>query len=204
MSTYLSQRGYLPHLNDFNNILGKHMFCAWPTVRCSEFHFRKSAALIAPLAALACSWGCYSESKSFHTYHAGEFPPPMADEVEEVVREAAEKRGFHLFVQDKGVPGYDDVERLSLWVHPSEEATKQSVMTLFRMGSVISIGTYEGEDWATADVDLLFAEVKDGLESRLGLTLCAKDLVRGICRRSAEARRLYRMDFDGGAFEMPR
>ena len=127
----------------------------------------------------------------------------MAEEVEEVVRDAAERRGFHLFVKDKGELWFDDVERLSLWVRPSEQATGQWIMTLSRVESVISIGTFEGEGWATADVDSLVAEVKAGLESGLGLTLCAQDLVRGTCRRTAEARRLYRLDFDGGVFEMP-
>ena len=161
-----------------------------------------SAAVMLVALALLVAF-CRSGHTPYHTHWHAHFPPPLAEEVEEIVRGVASGHGVHLHAQFKGRPNNSDgLEALSLWVRPSEEATKLWFMTLSRDYMRLSVGVYEVEGVPAELLDSLAREVEDGLEG-LGLTLCDVDRMRSFCVRPAQPRLLHLMGFANATAEEP-
>ena len=139
-----------------------------------------------------------------HAYYYAQIPPSMVEEVERIVRRAAEERGLHLHAKRKGThSSIDGLEYLSLWVTPSEEDKRSWLMVVARDVTRLTVlalehDAYMHEEgaWTIEELDSLVGEVRHGLEGDLGLSLCDVDLDRGICVRPDAPRLLYRMDFD--------
>ena len=133
------------------------------------------------------------------TYLTGQFQPPLAEEVESVVRDSASRRGLHLHVKDKGRPDFlgDGMEGLSLWVLPSETARNRWIMTLSRFRLNLTVAAFDGKGLAPGALDRFTDEVVERLRD-LGLELCATwDPVRGVCVSNAEPVLTYLIDFGG-------
>lgn len=154
------------------------------------------AIAVVPVLVLAF---CQSRSFPFHINSQGEFPPALAQEVREIARDVATTHGLYLHAKG-GSESSDGLERLSLWVLPSEDADLWT-MVLSRHGTTLSVTASEMAGFPTKALDSLFHDMKSELEGQLGISLCQNAPRR--CVLPADPDLLYLMDMGHVRAEEP-
>ena len=162
-------------------------------------------ALCAPLAAVALS-SCGGNSPPPRAIHEGQFPPPLAEEAEGLVREIASEHRLVVVADFLGRQSHsflDGFESLSLWILPTEEA-RLPVMTVLSSHASLSNMFMDHAEFPADEVDALATQVANALEERLGLKRCRnRDRLRGFCVSPAAPSLVYLMDFGGAAVPEP-
>ena len=142
-----------------------------------------------------------------HIDYMAEFPPPLVDEAEEIAREVADAWGLHLVQFPKPSPmgqppeGVLDEFRTLLYM---DEATAGRwlgfpVLTFGNsIGTTSTIVGYDLGGLAAPEVERLATELRDALESRLGLAYCERGAAQrwSSCETRPVPRLLYRADAD--------
>ena len=103
-------------------------------------------AACAPLAAVGLS-SCDGNSPSPRAIYDGQFPPPLVEEAEGLVRQIATEHGLFVSVSSlqrhSRYDFFDGFESLALWILPNE-STLHAIIILSRAG--MSLGMYVNEN----------------------------------------------------------
>ena len=150
--------------------------------------------------------GCQAESAPPYLNYMAEFPPSLTAEAEEVVREVAVAWGLRRSELPKvgpmSRPPEQVLERFSIWLFVDEEAEERGRVPVLSFGNVFLtrsvIAGYGGFGLAGPELERLAAELRDALESRLGLEFCERGAAQewGWCEARPVPRLLYRADRD--------
>ena len=150
--------------------------------------------------------GC-GDSFDFRVSYRAEFPPPLVEEAEEIAREIADAWGLHLVEFSKvgpmGRPPDQILEEFETLLYVDEATEKRWLgFPALTFGNTFTTAStivgYGGFGLATPEVERLAAELKDALESRLGIEFCERRAARnwGWCEARPRPRLLYRADVD--------
>ena len=145
-----------------------------------------------------------SRIKSPHAHFVGEFPPSIAEEVEDVVGVAAADYGLHPLASWTDDPEWDAWHTFSLFLVERGRTSGPTPTVAHGMGCRLSLMFLDNEGLTTAQLDALAEAVVGGIEDQLHLNLCRYDAIRGICMRPAQTRLRYEMVLDEDGAEEPR
>lgn len=153
----------------------------------------------------AFSWPLLSscaEQNPPHIPYSVEYPPPMEDDVNDLLSRIAKKRDFHLHEQnfnhfiksrEGGLRGF------SLWLLRNE-ADRMWIVSLGGRSTQVTYDIVKRRGLSSKTLDELEVEINEGFK-KLGLAPCRKDVVLSVCSWAAKPRTLYQMDFDRGGLE---
>ncbi len=148
------------------------------------------------LVAAFCSCGGYVEP--YLRYRAS-LSPAMVDEIQVFLREAVERRGFTYYgLSAKEADSPDNAPRdLFVAAFRDEVAYRQSrwFFTAADVGSLLSLHFYHEAGLSIPELDAFVLEIKQGLESRLGVQLCQQTRT-GFCKDPREPDRRYKAGFE--------
>ena len=146
--------------------------------------------------------GCADEDFRPHVDYMAEFPPPLVQEAEEIAREVGDAWGLHREELPKvgpmSRPPEQVLEDFSIALFVDEEAQVPVLGYGSLSATRSTIVGYGGFGLAAPEVERLAAELRDALESRLGLRFCERGAAQawGWCEARPVPRLLYRADRD--------
>ena len=136
-----------------------------------------------------------------HAHFLGDYPPPIAPEVQEVVRVAAAK---HALLLESGTrpPVFREFEEL--WMYAVMPGQRDSVMWGGSIDTNFWLQFTSGTpDFAAAELDALANDILGELNT-LGIHMCRKDLTRGTCTRPVtQPHLLYLMSMGDAGVDQP-